>query len=85
MIKTLYKSSINIKKTIFCKQWIRTIQTHPPKTNKLCNYTNENGYIWKSPYEEFNVPTISLHEYVWKDINKWHDKDAIVSVLFLYL
>lgn len=46
-------------------------------------YTPEEGFYWKSPFENVELPkNLSLDEYVWKDINKWENRIALVGIHF---
>lgn len=49
---------------------------HDVANNRL--HSPENGYYWKSGYEEISVPDLTLDEYVWKNVAKWENKVAIV-------
>lgn len=35
--------------------------------------------VIKSKIPDINIPRISLNEFVWRNLDKWHDKTALVS------
>lgn len=41
--------------------------------------------VIKSKAENINIPDTFLEEYLWKGLDKWHDKVALVSSLYLPL
>lgn len=54
------------------------------ETNRLFSYTNEGGYVRHSPYSITDLPEeLPLHQLVWRNVNKWHNKIAFVRE-FIY-
>ncbi len=45
------------------------------RTRKFSSYS----YVVESPYEKIRTPCDSLAEFIWKDVDKWSDRVAIVS------
>lgn len=44
------------------------------------SYNSKEGFVWKSGYEPISIPDMTLDEYVWKNVAKWENKIAIVSI-----
>lgn len=43
------------------------------------SFSAEDGYVWRSRYNDIpTLPGMTVPEYVWKDLDKWHNKIAIV-------
>ena len=40
----------------------------------------DEPFIIKSPYSDVEVPEVNLADYVWKDVDKWPERSALVSV-----
>ena len=36
-------------------------------------------FIVKSPYSDVEIPEMNLADYVWKDVDKWPERTALVS------
>lgn len=36
--------------------------------------------IVKSPYQDIRLPEQNLHEFIWRNMDKWPDKTAVVSI-----
>ena len=55
-------------------------------TSKLLKYSypeihpDEEANIVKSPYSDVVIPEINLADYVWKDVEKWPERPALVSL-----
>lgn len=41
-------------------------------------HSAQEGFSWTSPYGQIAKQEIRLEEYVWKHLDKWHDKTAII-------
>lgn len=39
----------------------------------------EEKFIVRSPYQDVEIPEVSLSDYVWKDVQKWEDNVALVK------
>lgn len=50
-----------------------------PNINNFRIHTPEDGFIVNSIYEPITIPDLTVDQYVWKNINKWQNKVAIVS------
>lgn len=51
-----------------------------PEVEKNRSYSAKEGFVWKSGYEPISVPEMTVDEYVWKNVAKWEDKIAIVTI-----
>ena len=40
----------------------------------------EEAHIVKSPYSDVVIPEINLADYVWRDVDKWPERPALVSL-----
>lgn len=56
----------------------------PPSPEYLCESmapfrtnSKENGFVWTSRFGQISMPDQTIEAYVWKNLNKWHDKVAI--------
>lgn len=47
--------------------------------DKYLHYSNEEGYIKTSPFENTLIPNIPLDKYVWRDFKLWENNVATVS------
>lgn len=43
-------------------------------------WTNEN--IIKSPYKDVVIPNVTLHDYVWENLDRWPERTAAVSNVY---
>lgn len=57
----------------------------PTPTNDLCkrmqpfrSNSEQEGFSWRSPYGQIAVPEMRVEDYVWKNLDMWHNKIAIV-------
>ena len=41
----------------------------------------DEKHIIRSPYSEVEIPEINLADYVWKNVNKWPENVALVSII----
>lgn len=41
--------------------------------------------VVKSKIPDVSIPNVLVHEYMWENVDKWHDKTALVSFLFLFI
>lgn len=48
----------------------------------LCTYNPKEGYIRHSPIEPVSLPNLTLDEYIWQNLSKWPNHDAVVCVSF---
>lgn len=48
------------------------------------NYSKEVNVV-KSKLPDVQIPSILLNEYIWKDVDKWKDKTALVRILIVWL
>lgn len=48
------------------------------------NYSREVNVV-KSKLPDVQIPNILLNDYIWKDVDKWKDKTALVRILFVWL
>ena len=66
---------------------IRNLST----TTKLLKYTypeipaEDEPFIVKSPYSDVEIPEMNLADYVWKDVEKWPERPALVSIFLPWL
>ena len=57
---------------------------------KRTNYTypkipaEDEKFIIRSPYSDVEIPEVNLADFVWKDVDKWPENVALVSILFKY-
>lgn len=54
------------------------------------NFSREEGIVMNSPFENIKVPNVPLDQYVWRNISKWQNHTAMVSLKrfilhFIYL
>lgn len=70
---------------MFSKNVIRNFYKQKPNirnTRVVCignrKYTNESKII-KSKLPDIEIPKLLIHEYMWRNLDKWHDKIALVS------
>lgn len=62
-----------------------TISTFVTRLHMLCGReSSSTPYLIKSPYEEVKTSCKSLTEFIWKDVDKWNNHTAIVSILVLH-
>lgn len=40
-------------------------------------YSEQDGYVMKSPYETISIPEMTIDQYVWKNMPKWQHHIAI--------
>lgn len=45
---------------------------------KSLAYSDQDGYVMKSPYETISIPEMTIDQYVWKNMPKWQHHIAIV-------
>lgn len=55
----------------------------PPKelTESMVPYRSESadeGFVWRSRYGQIVLPNMTVDEYVWKNLDKWQNKIALV-------
>lgn len=50
-----------------------------PKIDNFRTYTPEDGFVVSSIYEPIALSDLTIDQYVWKNMNKWQNKVAIVS------
>ena len=43
-------------------------------------FPEEEANIVKSPYSDVEIPEINLADYVWRDVEKWPERPALVSL-----
>ena len=43
-------------------------------------FPEEEAFIVKSPYSDVEIPEINLADYVWRDVEKWPERPALVSL-----
>lgn len=46
-------------------------------------YSNEINVV-KSKIPDILLPNALVHEYVWENVDKWHDKTALVRINYTY-
>lgn len=46
-------------------------------------YSPEEGYVRTSAYNDVTLPNLTIDQYIWKDLQKFQDKCAIVSIWIL--
>lgn len=51
-----------------------------PSINEFRTYTPEDGFILNSIYEPITLSDLTIDRYVWKNLNAWQDKVAVVSL-----
>ena len=51
-----------------------------PPRKPVINAEDE-AHIVKSPYTEVEIPEMNLADFVWKDVQKWPDNLALVSII----
>ena len=39
----------------------------------------EEQFVTKSPYTDVEIPEVNLADYVWRDVEKWPERSALVS------
>lgn len=44
---------------------------------KALIYSENEGYVMKSPYGPISVPKLTIDQYIWKNISKWQSHIAI--------
>lgn len=44
---------------------------------KCMIYTENDGHIMKSPYEQISIPDMTVDQYFWKNMPKWQNHIAI--------
>ena len=58
-------------------------------SSKLLKYNlpeippEDEPFIVKSPYSDVEIPETNLADYVWKDVDKWPERTALVSLNFI--
>lgn len=69
-------------------QWIRLSSSMQLENNEFVKnifqhrtFTEEEGYVWNSPYEKISLPDMTVDQYVWKNVAKWPNKVAIVCAV----
>lgn len=40
-------------------------------------YSDQDGYLMKSPYETISIPEMTIDQYVWKNMPKWQHHIAV--------
>ena len=43
----------------------------------------EEAHIVQSPYSDVVIPEINLADYVWRDVDKWPERPALVSLKYI--
>lgn len=46
-------------------------------------HTEEEGFVRQSAYDPIVVPEMSIDQYVWRNLDKWQDKCAVVCFSFI--
>lgn len=46
-------------------------------SEKALAFSENDGYIMKSPYGSVTIPDMTIDQYVWKDMPKWQNHIAI--------
>lgn len=41
-------------------------------------YTENDGFVLRSPYERVSIPDMTLDQYIWKNLAKWKNHVAIM-------
>lgn len=44
---------------------------------KSLEFSENEGFVMKSPYKRLDMPTLSIDQYIWKDISNWSNHIAI--------
>lgn len=77
MIRQLPRAAVPQLKRIL----LRSISSSTyPDINKFRTHTPEDGYILNSIYEPITLPDLTLDQFIWKNVSKWQNKVAIVSL-----
>ena len=45
-------------------------------------HPEDEPYIIKSPYSDVEIPEVNLADYVWRDVEKWPERTALVSFIY---
>lgn len=64
------------------KLFLRRFQsTERPSLSELAKkslvFTENDGYVFKSPYEPISIPEMTVDQYVWKNMPKWQNHIAV--------
>lgn len=63
------------------KFFVRQLSSKQPSLNELAKksliFNETDGYVMKSPYEPISCPELTVDQYVWKNLAKWHNHVAI--------
>ena len=68
----LYGSNNGCRSLSICKNMLR--YEYPEISPE------EEAHIVKSPYSDVVIPEINLADYVWRDVEKWPERPALVSL-----
>lgn len=44
-------------------------------------YSQDEGYVRTSAYNDVTLPNLTIDQYIWKDLDLFQDKVAIVSMI----
>lgn len=77
MIRQLTKAAAPKLKGTF----IRPMSSTPSSNINNCRtHTPEDGFVLNSIYDPISIPDLTVDQYVWKNVSKWQNKVAIVSL-----
>lgn len=70
------------------KQWMRHSSVSLGAVSEIAKnifnhreHSQQDGYVWHSPYEPISMPDMTVDQYVWKNVAKWPNKVAIVCAV----
>lgn len=80
MYRRVLLNSMNIKSG--GKLLLRRFQsTEIPSLNELAKkslvFSENDGYVFRSPFEPISIPEMTVDQYVWKNMPKWQNHIAI--------
>lgn len=61
-----------------CRSLSTTTRLHKYEYPEI--FPEEEAHIVKSPYSDVVIPEINLADYVWRDVEKWPERPALVSL-----
>lgn len=79
--------SANMKSSVrlLCRRFLSTkrefLKTERQSLSDLAKksliYSEKDGYVMKSPYENISIPDMTIDQYFWKNMPKWQNHTAI--------
>lgn len=80
MHRSIILKSVNLKTGIkLCSNRFSTIEQSSLSElgKKSIEFTENDGYVMKSPFEPISIPDFTVDQYVWKNMPKWQNHIAI--------